>query len=135
MPSTLALAVNPLTLPAFIPGVTQLYTGTTTATVTSSWPNAALSVYDPDTNTTNNGRLIHAGGASIIPRDMEVMNSTGAFQSIQNATQARTIATWATPVANTSTTITMRQQINNTDVLLSGEYAKTLTFSLSTTTP
>ena len=66
---------------------------------------------------------------------MEVMNSTGAFQSIQNATQARTIATWTTPVASTPTTITMRQQINNTDVLVSGEYAKTLTFSLSTTTP
>ena len=29
----------------------------------------------------------------------------------------------------------MRQQINNTDVLVAGEYAKSLTFSLSTTTP
>ena len=63
------------------------------------------------------------------------MNSTGAFQAIGNATRQRTIATWTTPVATTSTTITMRQQINNTDVLFSGEYSKTLTFSLSTTTP
>ena len=51
VPSTLGLAVNPLSLGPFIPGVAQTYTGTTTATVTSSWPNAQLSVYDEDTNT------------------------------------------------------------------------------------
>jgi hypothetical protein len=133
VPSTLALSVNPLVLPAFIPGVTQTYTGTTTATVTSSWPNAALGVFDPDTSNTNNGRLIHQNGTSITARDMEVMNSTGAFQSIQAT--PRTVATWATQVASASTTITMRQAIQNNDVLVSGEYAKTLTFSLSTTTP
>ena len=51
MPSHLGLAVNHLVLGPFIPGVAQTYTGTTTATVTSSWPNATLSVYDEDANT------------------------------------------------------------------------------------
>ncbi len=136
VPSTLALAVNPLTLPAFVPGVTQTYTGTATATVTSSWANAALSVYDPDANGTNNGRLVHSNGTSITARDMEVMNNaTSAFATIQNATTPRTVATWTTQVASTPVTITMRQAIQNNDVLFAGEYAKTLTFSLSTTTP
>ena len=72
-PSTLGLAVNPLVLGPFIPGVAQTYTGTTTATVTSSWPNATLSVYDEDANTNTNGRLVN--GASIIPRGMDVLNS------------------------------------------------------------
>ena len=74
-------------------------------------------------------------GTSIIPRDVDVMNSTGAFQAIGNSTAQRTVATFATPVASQATPITMRQQINNTDVLVAGEYAKSLTFSLSTTTP
>jgi hypothetical protein len=134
VPSTLSLSVNPLVLPAFVPGVTQLYTGTTTATVTSSWPNAALAVYDPDANTTTNGRLMHSNG-TFTARDLEVLNSAGTYQALGNATTQRTTATWTAPVATTSTTISMRQQINNTDVLSSGEYAKTLTFSLSTTTP
>ncbi len=134
IPSTLGLTVNELKLPAFIPGVSQTYTGTTTASVTSSWPNAALSVYDPDPTNGTNGRLMHAGG-SIIPRDMDVLNSAGSFSAIGNPSSPDTIATWATPVANAAQTITMRQVIQTNDVLVSGEYAKTLTFSLSTTTP
>ena len=38
-------------------------------------------------------------------------------------------------MASASTTITMRQVIQSNDVLVAGEYAKTLTYSLSTTTP
>ena len=133
VPSTLGLAVNPLVLGPFIPGVAQTYTGTTTATVTSSWPNATLSVYDEDANTNTNGRLVN--GASIIPTRLDVLNSTGAYQSIQASNQARVVATWATQVAGASATITMRQAIANNNVLVAGEYAKTLTYSLSTTTP
>ena len=84
----------------FIPGVAQTYTGTTTATVSSSWPNATLSVYDEDANTNTNGRLVN--GASIIPRDLDVLNATGAYQAIGNATAQRTVATWTTPVASAS---------------------------------
>ena len=101
--------------------------------MTSSWPNATLSVYDEDANTNTNGRLVN--GASIIPGRLEVLNSTGAYQSIQAPNQARAIATWTTAVAGASATITMRQAIANTNVLVAGEYAKTLTYSLSTTTP
>jgi hypothetical protein len=133
VPSTLALSVNPLNLGALVPGIAQTYTGTTTASVTSSWPNATLSVYDADPVNGTNGRLIN--GASIIPRDMDVLNSTGAYQAMGNATSQRVIATWATPVAQAATTVTLRQVIQANDVLVGGQYAKALTFSLSTTTP
>ena len=67
---------------------------------------------------------------------MEVMNNaTSAFATIQNATTPRTVATWTTQVASTPRRSRCVRQIKNTDVLFSGEYAKTLTFSLSTTTP
>jgi hypothetical protein len=134
VPSVLALSVSELKLSPFIPGVSQTYTGTSIATVTSSWGNAALSVYDPDPTTATNGRLMHVSG-SVIPRDMDVLNSTAAYQALGNATAQRLIATWATPVAQAATTVTLRQVIQNNDVLVAGEYAKTLTFALSTTTP
>ena len=134
VPSTLGLTINgPLNLTPFVPGVTQAYTGTTTATVTSSWPTAQLSVYDPDPVNATNGRLIN--GTSIIPRDMEVLTSTAAYSTIGNATAQDIVATFATPVASAPATINIRQSIQNNDVLISGQYAKSLTFSLSTTTP
>ncbi len=133
VPSILSLSIGQLNLSPFIPGVSQTYSGTTTATVTSSWPNATLSVYDPDPVNATNGRLIN--GTSIIPRDMDVLNNLGAYQALGSATAQRVIATWAAPVAQAATTVTLRQVINGTDVLVAGEYAKTLTFSLSTTTP
>jgi hypothetical protein len=133
VPSVLGLTVNELKFGSFTPGVAQTYTGTTTALATSSWQNAALTVYDEDPNTATNGRLIN--GTSIIPRDMDVLNNTGVYQALGNATAQRTVATWTTPISNAAATITLRQVINATDVLQSGEYAKTLTFALSTTTP
>ena len=133
VPTVLSLSINQLNFSPFIPGVSQTYTGTTIATVTSSWPNATLSVYDPDPVTATNGRLIN--GTSIIPRDMDVLNNLAAYQALGNATAQRVIATWATPVASQPTTVTLRQVIQNNDVLAAGEYSKTLTFSLSTTTP
>jgi hypothetical protein len=132
VPSVLALSVNsPIALGPFIPGVTQTYTGTGTATVTSSWANAQLQVYDPET--VNNGRLVN--GTSVIPRALQVMQSSGTLANISNAATPRTVATWTTPVASTSATMTFSQAIQNGDVLASGAYTRTLRFVLTTTTP
>jgi hypothetical protein len=134
VPSVLALAVNgPIAIGPFNPGITQTYTGTGTATVTSSWANAQLQVYDPDTTTATNGRLMN--GTSVIPRDLQVMQSIGTLAALDGPTAPRTVATWTTPVASTSATLTFSQAIQNNDVLASGAYAKTLRFVLTTTTP
>ena len=44
-------------------------------------------------------------------------------------------ATWTAPVSNDPVTITFKQHINANDALRTGQYSKTLTFTLSTTTP
>ena len=41
----------------------------------------------------------------------------------------------ARPTSNESVTVTFKQAIGATDALRTGTYAKTLTFTLSTTTP
>ena len=45
------------------------------------------------------------------------------------------VKTWNAPTTNESVTVAFKQQINANDALRTGTYAKTLTFTLSTTTP
>jgi hypothetical protein len=42
---------------------------------------------------------------------------------------------WSAPVSNGSSTVTFRQHIGANDPLRTGTYSKTLTFTLSTTSP
>ena len=44
-------------------------------------------------------------------------------------------ASWTGPVSNATATITFRQHIGAGDALRTGTYARTLTFTLSTTNP
>ena len=46
-----------------------------------------------------------------------------------------TLKTWSAPVSNDQVAVTFGQHIGSTDPLRTGTYAKTLTFTLSTTTP
>ena len=45
------------------------------------------------------------------------------------------LTTWNAPVSNDTVTVSFKQAIGATDALRTGTYAKTLTFTLSTTTP
>ena len=45
------------------------------------------------------------------------------------------LASWAAPVSNDLVTVTFTQHISRTDALRTGAYSKTLTFTLTTTTP
>jgi hypothetical protein len=42
---------------------------------------------------------------------------------------------WTGPVSNAAAAITFKQAIGATDALRTGSYSRTLTFTLSTTTP
>ena len=42
---------------------------------------------------------------------------------------------WTAPVSNDLVTITFKQPVAATDALRTGNYSRTLTFTLSTTTP
>ena len=112
VPATLALTLGaPATFGAFTPGVAGDYTASTTANVISTAGDATLSVSDP-------GHL--ANGAFTLSDPLQV-----AFSK----------STWTAPVANDPVTITFRQHIGATDALRTGAYSRTLTFTLSTTTP
>jgi hypothetical protein len=112
VPATLSLALGaPATFGAFTPGVAKDYTASTTAAVTSSAGDATLSVSDP-------GRLMN--GTFSLPSPLQVSLSTSS---------------WSGPTANEAVAIGFTQHIGAADALRTGSYSKTLTFTLSTTSP
>jgi hypothetical protein len=112
VPATLALTLGSApSFGTFTPGVAKDYTAQMTATVTSTAADAALTVSDP-------GHLMN-----------------GAFALRQPLQVAFTKAAWAGPVSNDLVGITFTQPVAATDALRTGDYARTLTFTLSTTNP
>ena len=129
VPSTLGLTLTPVNFGAFVPGVANQYTGTGTATVTSTWPSASLTVRDATGN--NTGRLVN--GSAVLASTLQVVNSTGGNSNV--GTGNTTLKTWAAPVSSENSTLTFRQSIGATEALVMGGYSKSLTFTLTTTTP
>ena len=89
------------------------YTASTTANVISTAGDAALTV-EPTS------RRHLTNGAFSLPSPLEVSFSKAA---------------WTAPVSNDPVTIAFKQHIGANDALRTGAYSKTLTFTLSTTTP
>ena len=113
MPATLSLTLGaPATFGAFTPGRRpRLHGDHRRPRITSSAGDAALSVSDP-------GRL-----------------TNGAFSLAQPLRVELAKAAWTGPTSNESVGITFRQLINATDPLRTGNYSRTVTFTLSTTNP
>jgi hypothetical protein len=112
VPATLSLTLGPpASFGAFTPGVDREYTVTTTATVTSTAGDAALTTGDP-------GHL--ANGAFTLAEPLQVEFSPAA---------------WSGPVSNAAVAIAFRQHIGANEPLRTGIYSRTLTFTLSTATP
>ena len=99
------------TFGAFTPGVAKDYTASTSANVISSAGDATLTSSAP-------GNLMN--GTFALPSPLEVSFSK---------------STWSAPVSNDPVTINFKQHIGAGDALRTGTYSKTLTFTLSTTTP
>ena len=112
VPATLSLALGAsASFGAFAPGVERTYEASTTANVVSTAGDAALAVSVP-------GHLMN--GAFALPAPLEVSLSKSV---------------WIAPVSNEAVTIAFKQRVGTTDALRTGQYSKTLTFTLSTTTP
>ena len=101
---------------AFAPGVAKEYTAGTTATVISTAGDATLSVADPSTD--------HPGYLT-----------NGSFALASPLQGLGVVKTWTAPTSNESVPITFKQSIAANEPLRTGAYSKTLTFTLSTTTP
>jgi len=131
VPATLALSLGaPATFGAFTPGIAKEYDASTTATTISTAGSAALSVSDADP--VNTGKLVN--GAFALPQVLQAGTGT-AFAPVGGSAAPTTLKTWSAPTSNEAVAINFKQSIGANDALRTGTYAKTLTFTLSTTTP
>jgi hypothetical protein len=135
VPATLSLTLGaPAAFGPFTPGLAETYTASTSATVTSTAGDGALSVSDPDT--ANPGHLVN--GTFALPQALQAGATSPAGTATPGGTVSGTpltLLTYAGPVANDPATVTFSQDIGAGDPLRTGTYAKTLTFTLSTTQP
>ena len=132
VPATLSLTLGtPATFGAFTPGVARDYFATSTANVVSSAGDAALSVADP--SSTNTGKLVN--GAFALPTILQARANAGTYANVGGSANPTTLLTYTGPVSNDSVAIGFKQAIGANDALRTGAYSKTLTFTLSTTTP
>jgi len=59
----------------------------------------------------------------------------GAFAAVGGSAAPTALKTWSAPTSNEVVPITFKQSIGANDALRTGTYGKSLTFTLSTTTP
>ncbi len=132
VPATLALTLGaPASLGTFVPGVAADYQATMTAQVTSTGADATLSVLDSSNNAT--GRLVN--GTHALQQPLQARANNGAFAPLRTDNGPLTLLTYNGPVSANSVTLGFKQSIGGNEGLRTGAYSKTLTFTLSTTTP
>ena len=96
--------------------------------------NATLSVTDP--SSTAPGRLVN--GTFSLPTPLKAVGTSPASNSTGAGSLSGTpltLTNWTSPVSNDPVQVLFTQTIAATDALRTGTYSKTLTFTLSTTTP
>ena len=146
VPATLDLNLGtPTAFTAFVPGIAQDYSSTLTAQILSTAGDAKLTV--ADASDTNVGKMVN--GTYALPQTVQVaaqkvvVPPTGpntleptapAFKPLGGMSAPTEILAYGGPVSG-SAIVTFKQAIAATDALRTGSYAKTLTFTLSTTNP
>jgi len=139
VPSLLALSLptQPGSFGTFQPTVTKNYETAVAATVTSTAGDATLAVNDP--GLVAPGHLVNGAFSLPSPLNVKAANSAtpgNAYAALPEVSGTPlNLLSYTGPVNGDQVTIGFRQAIGATDVLRSGNYAKTLTFTLSTTTP
>jgi amidase len=135
--ATLSLTLGtPAAFGAFTPGLAKDYSAGMTANVVSTAGDGTLSVADPSATAT--GHLVN--GAFSLPSALQAQATSpagvgGAFANVGGAAAPLSLLTYAGPVSNDPVSLSFRQHIGATDALRTGTYSKTLTFTLSTTSP
>jgi PKD repeat protein len=135
VPTVLKLTVAPsTTLGSIAPGVTHDYTASVAAEVTSTAGNAALAISDSSSNAP--GHLVNGTYALASPVEAKATNGTqtsAAFAAV--GASPLTLLSYVAPVSSDQVTVGFRQSVSAGELLRAGAYNKTLTFTLSTTTP
>ncbi len=137
VPGTLSLTVGPpaIFMP-FTAGVARLYNAGTSANVISTAGEAILSVADGSSTAT--GHLVN--GAFSLPsvlqaRARNAANPATTYADVGSNASPTNLLTYTGPVSNDPVLLDFQQAIGANDALRTGTYSKTLTFTLSTTTP
>jgi hypothetical protein len=135
VPSVLALRLSDqlARLGSITPGLARDYDAAVAASVTSTLGNARLTAADVGDGS---GRLVN--GTTALAQPLLVRATNGANPNTVFAPLTGnpvTLLNWSTWVANDPVTIAIRQRIGQNEPLLAGGYSKTVTFTLSSTTP
>ena len=98
--------------------------------------DALLSVADPSATAT--GHLVN--GTFSLPEALQARarnaaNTGTAYNNVGSSASPLNLLTYSGPISNDQVTLGFSQKINANDALRTGAYSKTLTFTLSTTTP
>jgi M6 family metalloprotease-like protein len=137
VPPTLSLSLGgAASFGAFTPGETKEYTASATANVVSTAGDATLTVADPSSTAT--GHLVN--GSFSLPQPLRAKahtatNPGSALADVGSSAGPTPLLAWAAPASNDAVTVDFAQRIDAADALRTGSYAKTLTFTLSTTQP
>jgi hypothetical protein len=134
-------------LGTFVAGLGQSYSVTMPATITSTAQGATLTAADTCSPgpTCFPGHLVNTGavgGPYDLAQGLQVdatstsssASGGGAFVDL-STTNPATILTYTSPVSNDNVTVGFLQPVAATDPLRTGNYSKTITLTLSTTTP
>jgi hypothetical protein len=137
VPATLSLSLgSPASFGAFTPGIGKTYTASTTASVISTAGDATLSVADPSTTAT--GHLVNGTfslAAALQANATSPLGAGGALANVGGSSAPANLLTYSGPVSNDQVAIAFSQAVGANEALRTGTYSKTLTFTLSTTTP
>jgi hypothetical protein len=139
VPATLSLTLGtPAAFGAFTPGVAKDYTASMTANVISTAGDALLSVSDPSSFAT--GHLVNGTFSLPSPLQARARNAVSsppdpAYNNVGSSASPLNLLTWSAPISNDAVSLDFLQHVNANDALRTGAYSKTLTFTLSTTTP
>ena len=137
VPFTLALSVEgPARLGPINPGVTAEYVTSVAAKVTSTAGEATLAVADP--SSTAPGKLVN--GTYVLESPLQVRATNGAnpstaFAPVAGSSAPLTLLTYPRAISSDQVTLAFKQPVAATETLRAGNYGKSLTFTLSTTTP
>jgi hypothetical protein len=137
VPPTLSLTLGPAAaFGAFVPGVADDYFAGTTANVISTAGDATLSVADPSSTAT--GHLVNGSFSLAEALQAKASSPAGAgsdYAAVGGSSSPTALLTYGGPVSNDPVAIDFKQSIGANEPLRTGSYSKTLTFTLSTTTP
>jgi hypothetical protein len=137
VPATLSLTLGPAaSFGAFTPGVAQDYFASTTANVISTAGDALLSVADPSATAT--GHLVNGTFSLPQPLQARARNATNtgtAYNNVGSLDSPLNLLEYDGPISNDAVALQFHQAIGANDALRTGDYSKTLTFTLSTTSP